>query len=196
MSTPNDETLAAGHSVKIDTEQAVIIYLIPIVGARACNIIAEDENLINAGEIFLSTLDPNTSLWVTNPYDSELINFIVCKIDTTHSLKSSYEKLRFDVNKNQNYLVSITAEAQRNRATFCQHPILSIGKFTGRKEAIYQPETAESKVFSLVIQGVFEVHGRLLHPRDGLALWDVSGEIALEALSNEAIVLLIEQPKE
>ena len=42
-----------------------------------------------------------------------------------------------------------------------------------------------------VIEGAFEVHGRLLHARDGLALWDTS--IAeIEALSNDAIILLVE----
>jgi len=37
----------------------------------------------------------------------------------------------------------------------------------------------------------FEAEGRLLHERDGLALWDTV-EIEMEALSNDAIILLIE----
>jgi quercetin 2,3-dioxygenase len=41
-----------------------------------------------------------------------------------------------------------------------------------------------------VLQGAFEAEGRLLHERGGLALWD-AGEIEIEALSNNAILLLI-----
>jgi len=52
-------------------------------------------------------------------------------------------------------------------------------------------------VFAFVIQGAFviqeafEVQGRLLHARDGLGLWDDTNLIKLEALSNDAIVLLV-----
>jgi len=37
------------------------------------------------------------------------------------------------------------------------------------------------------------VEGRLLHARDGLTLWETE-EAEMEALSNDAIVLLIELP--
>jgi redox-sensitive bicupin YhaK (pirin superfamily) len=42
-----------------------------------------------------------------------------------------------------------------------------------------------------VIEGAFEVQDRLLHAKDGLAVWDTN-EIDFEALSNDAILLLWE----
>ena len=42
-----------------------------------------------------------------------------------------------------------------------------------------------------VIHGAFEVENRLLESRDGLAIWNTD-RIELEALSNEAILLLLE----
>ena len=42
-----------------------------------------------------------------------------------------------------------------------------------------------------MIQGAFEVQHRLLKSRDALALWNVV-EVEIEALSNEAIIVLIE----
>ncbi|WP_165699302.1 pirin family protein [Hymenobacter jejuensis] len=48
-----------------------------------------------------------------------------------------------------------------------------------------------SRFFAFVVAGAFEVEGRLLHERDGLALWDVQ-EVELEALSNDALVLVLE----
>ncbi len=65
-------------------------------------------------------------------------------------------------------------------------------KFAGRKEAVYKISRQKNSVFAFVIQGAFEVQGRLLHARDGLGLWDDTNLIELEALSNDAIVLLVE----
>jgi quercetin 2,3-dioxygenase len=42
-----------------------------------------------------------------------------------------------------------------------------------------------------VLQGAFEVQYKLMETRDGLALWNAK-EIEIEALSNEAIIMLIE----
>jgi hypothetical protein len=42
-----------------------------------------------------------------------------------------------------------------------------------------------------VLNGAFEAKGCLLHERDGLALWDTN-EIEMEALSNDAMMLVIE----
>jgi len=41
------------------------------------------------------------------------------------------------------------------------------------------------------LEGAFEVEGRLLHARDGLALWETE-KVELEALSNDAIILVME----
>lgn len=53
-------------------------------------------------------------------------------------------------------------------------------------------KSEQNSLFVFIIQGVFEVQGRLLHARDGLGLWNEANEIELEALSNDAIILLIE----
>ena len=42
-----------------------------------------------------------------------------------------------------------------------------------------------------MIAGAFEAEGRLLYERDGLALFDTN-KIEMEALSNDAMMLLIE----
>lgn len=44
-----------------------------------------------------------------------------------------------------------------------------------------------------MLEGAFEVQGTLLHARDGLALWETD-EVEMEALSNDAIILLVELP--
>jgi len=54
---------------------------------------------------------------------------------------------------------------------------------------LHMQRSKQATIF--VLEGAFEAEGRLLHSRDGLALWDTN-EIEIEALSNDAIILLIE----
>ena len=51
----------------------------------------------------------------------------------------------------------------------------------------------EAGLFVFVIEGAFEVQYRLLHPRDRLVLWEAD-TIEWEALSNDAVILVIEMP--
>ncbi|WP_188556306.1 pirin family protein [Hymenobacter glacieicola] len=70
---------------------------------------------------------------------------------------------------------------------------LSLGRFAGRQEALYRPAQAGTLVFAYVLAGAFEAEGRLLHAKDGLAVWDVA-EVELEALSNNALIVMLEVP--
>jgi hypothetical protein len=68
-----------------------------------------------------------------------------------------------------------------------------IGKFTGREEAVYRLSDPRNGLFAFVLQGAFELQYRLLHAGDGLGLWELP-EAELEALSNDAIILMVEVP--
>ena len=71
-----------------------------------------------------------------------------------------------------------------------------IGRYAGRAEDRYQPRERKNGVFVFVLSGVFEVQNRLLHQRDGLSLTNVqNGEVDFEALSNDAVLLLLEVPQ-
>ena len=94
----------------------------------------------------------------------------------------------FNIDENRNKLISINPVKNAE----LKNLLVSIGKFSGRREAVYKMKSAQSNLFVLVIEGAFEVQGRLLHAKDGLALWNEPGEIEMEALSNDAIIFLIE----
>jgi redox-sensitive bicupin YhaK (pirin superfamily) len=96
--------------------------------------------------------------------------------------------LTYDVNKYLDSLIKIFPE----KSGLSSLPFtVSIGKFSGRAETTYKLTSENSGLFVFVIEGAFELEGRLLHARDGLALWEIK-EVELEALSNDAIILLIE----
>lgn len=61
------------------------------------------------------------------------------------------------------------------------------------REVVYALSHPGHSLFVFVVQGAFEVQYRLLEGGDGLALWALS-QTEIEALSDEAILLLLELP--
>lgn len=179
----NDDTLAGGHSIKLTVEESTLILLLPIIGA----IVYEDNNgntgIVNSGEMQMLYMDANSTVNLSNPYENGLVNFLQLWIKHPFTPGNTNRLLHFDL-KDRNKLISVTGKTKAQ-----QHPAVAIGKFIGRHEAAYKTSNQNS-VFVFVIQGVFEVQGRLLHARDGLALWNEPNEIELEALSNDAIVMV------
>jgi len=66
-----------------------------------------------------------------------------------------------------------------------------MGKFSGRQEFVLELDKTHACIFAFVVGGAFEFQNRLLQPKDGLSIDNVS-EVEFEALSNGAIILIFE----
>ncbi len=80
--------------------------------------------------------------------------------------------------------------SQRRKFRFLDATHLRNDKSEGEKQPILLEKIIQL-FFAFVLAGAFETEGRLLHERDGLAIWDTD-KIEMEALSNDAMILLIE----
>ncbi len=181
----------------INIEENSVMLLLPVAGAVTYKDAYGNESIINTGQLQVSYLHKGAAIEFSNAYKYELINFLQLRIKTdTSKTNIQPEIFSFDLDKNKNKLIRLISAFTSNTNTAIQLPLTSIGKFTGREEAVYTLKNKESNLFVFVIEGVFEVQGHLLHARDGLGLWDVSEDKELEALSNDAIVLMIELSKE
>lgn len=178
----NDDTLAGGSSLKLTIEEPTTVMLLPVVGSLAYKTSTETEGIVYPGEMQLLHIDKDAELTLTNPHTDELINFLQLWFKNDSTTSEDAQLFSFDLT-NKNVLVPVAT---------LETLVVSIGKFMGRHEALYKMRSLQSGLFVFVIEGAFEVHGRLLHPRDGLALWNEAADIELEALSNEAIILLVE----
>lgn len=186
----NDDILDGDRSISMLLEEDSIVILLPVVGAIRYTDSLNNSSLLAAGQVQLISLAEGSSFSVSNPFKEDLVNFIQVWIRAEHRPPLSNPFINtYDVNERIDTLSIIS-----NLATNDQ-PLpfaLSIGKFNGRGETIYQPQTENVAVFIFVLEGAFEVEGRLLHARDGLALWKTD-TIEMEALSNDAILFIIEQ---
>ena len=185
----NDDTLDGGRSLSMLVEERSYIILLPVAGAIAYKDSPGNENLIAAGQVQLLILEKGDTMQITNPFKEELVNFLQIWIKADTNTKIEQPSLStYDVNEYINSLVQVSPKSVgRLSLPFS----ISIGKFFGRGETVYHPKNNNAGLFVFVLEGAFEVEGRLLHARDGLALQQTN-EIEMEALSNDAIVLTIE----
>ncbi|MGI4874849.1 MAG: hypothetical protein ACRYFX_27150 [Janthinobacterium lividum] len=178
----NEETLAGGCSTELRATQASYVLLLPITGDVAFRLASGPSGTVQVEELQGLALAAGDSLQLTNPYEDELISFLHIWLQADVPTSEVAPVFGFDLGSNENQLLEIIS----NERVFS----LSIGRFMGRQEAVYLvPPRAQ--LFAFILAGAFEVEGRLLHERDGLGLWEAK-EVELEALSNNAIVMVLE----
>ena len=188
----NDDTLAGGSAVKMLVKEHSYIVLIPVAGAISLKTPMGNNNLVAAGQVQAFTAGSGVVIEISNPFRDEPVNFLQIWIRTQKKKEQGSLHLSTykDVNENLNTLVKAVHE---NDGAIKLPFMISIGKFSGRGETVYLPKNKNAGLFAFVIEGAFEVEGRLLHARDGLALWQ-TGAAEMEALSNDAIIMLMELP--
>lgn len=175
----NEDVLAGGKGFRMEVETTSDIILLPIVGAITFATDDGHNGLLEAGQVQVLHLTAGNSFEVRNPYENDLVKFLQLWIKTPTTQSTSLTT--FD----------LSHKDALNELVINDSYTLSIGKFNGRAEAIYHLKDTHKGVFVFNIEGAFEVQYRLLHNGDGLGLWEVE-EVELEALSNDAIILLLE----
>jgi redox-sensitive bicupin YhaK (pirin superfamily) len=189
----NEETLAGGQRVTLEVAQTSHVLIIPITGAVRVGQTQEVLAMVNVEEMHLLTVPAGGTLYFANPYDTELITFLHLWIKVSQTAADASSRLfTFNCEDHPNQLVELKQLVPKVYRPVIELPFkVSIGRFGGRHETVYTLKKPTSQLFVFVLAGAFEVEGRLLHEKDGLALWDIQ-EVELEALSNEAVVVAIE----
>lgn len=179
----NDDTLAAGKSIKLEVGENSMLILLPVAGAVEYRDTMGNAGITDAGCLQMVLLPAGSSYTVTNPYANDLVNFLqVCIKAANVFTESLFQKFSFDLDEHKNYFISSPLETG---------VVFHIAKLKGRQKATVQFSNNTTTAFAFVIEGAFELEERLLHARDGLALWN-SKQAEMEALSNDAIILILE----
>jgi hypothetical protein len=181
----NDNTLKEFFTIKQTVNNTTLVILLPIVGA--CEYRSSGtQGFTDVGQITAFGVTKDTEFEISNPYESELVNYlhIELAIDGPLNFTNCSE---FDLDTNKNKIVAPFSD----QPVIHKNVLIHLGKFQGREACVYKLQDASKRIFAFVIEGAFEFQNRLLHARDGLFLHNTE-EIEFEALSNDAIVLLIE----
>ncbi|MFT3675966.1 MAG: hypothetical protein QM781_08725 [Chitinophagaceae bacterium] len=179
----NEETLAPGRRLTTEVREDSYLLLVPVVGGVQCSGTGHHTRQAEAGELLVWPAEKKSILRIHNPY-SELIQFIQIGIKAENAPLQN-EVLQYPLQLSGDR-INWMEERPEKTLPF----VAGLGKYKGRSEDSCRLSSDRS-LFVYVIQGAFEVQSRLLHAGDGLALWDAT-DVEWEALSNDAIILLIE----
>ncbi|UYZ62796.1 pirin family protein [Hymenobacter weizhouensis] len=182
----NEETLAAGRRVSLAVPEAAHVLVLPLTGAVQASLEPGKAGRVEVEELGVLTAPAGSTVHFTNPYPDEVIHFLhlwVAGPATTAASRVS----AFNAEELVNQLGPLLPTEGGSGLPFR----VSMGQFGGRVEVEYQLQRSTARFFAFVLAGAFEIAGRLLHEKDGVALWDTPA-VELEALSNEAVVLVIE----
>lgn len=177
----NDDMLAGNQKTCFEVDRDSYFIIIPITGAVNYLDDSENETDVDVEEAAIVYVERGANITLSNPFENEIINYLCIGLAAHEPMENNPRFFSFDLEK-QNMLIKLSAKD----LPFALH----IGRFQGRNEVNLAIDL-NSKIFVSVITGAFEVQGRLLHEKDGLALWDTE-MMEIEALSNNAVVLTIE----
>ena len=179
----NDAFLSPQQSITYTHEENTRIIILPLTGGLSYQYAIQKEELVSSEQIKVIEVEKGGSYTFSNPYEKEWINYLHIGFRIHSSLKCSSVLQNIEW-KNKNELVCFGLEIPDQPASY-------IGVYEGRSEGCYTLKNPDNGVFIYVINGAFEVQGRLLEYRDGLSLWNTTA-VEFEALSNNAIILLFE----
>ncbi|MBS1563224.1 MAG: pirin family protein [Bacteroidetes bacterium] len=196
----NEDVLAEGCSMTMEVEEDTYIILIPVVGAVAWKTIHNEGGIAEAGQAQRLFSGKGTRFTITNPYEDTPVRYVQLWIKKQSGAQGvAHRSFSFSLeDANKNLLVEAFSDADglTDGVSF-DGPACSfkgfLAKFDGRAEAVHRLSAPHHGLFAFVLQGAFECQYRLLHAGDGLALWEIpDAEVEMEALSPDAIMLLIE----
>ncbi|MFT4095403.1 MAG: hypothetical protein QM640_17380 [Niabella sp.] len=178
LAAVNDCTLAPGACMEYELHAGTV--LLPIVGTLVV-LYDQEEIVIDCSELLV--FNKATHLKVYNYYDDALINYMIITFKTHFEPGFGVLKYSFDLDNNRNEMLDVLGNGNMR---------ISLGKFEMRRETQHYLLNESNSSFCVVIQGSFEIEGRLLHERDALAVWNTE-TLDIESLGKESILLLIEQ---
>jgi hypothetical protein len=186
----NEESLKGEEGVIQEIMEDSYVIIIPIIGEVLVQAGHESATMVDVEEVSIQYIPKGISLNIINPYEFEEITFLQLRVKAHLNFTLAKSHLfRYTFDEIKNNVANITAS---EADVFSGLPFkISLGRFDGRKEDVYRSRDRNSLVFAHVLSGVFELEGRLMHEKDCLALWETE-EIELEALSNHALVFIIE----
>ncbi|WP_406825134.1 hypothetical protein [Pedobacter sp. KACC 23697] len=180
----NDESVVGGKITFFLCKEDSLQIFMPITGG--IDLVANGKEFaVETGQVQVLNMGKGEVLEISNPYQNDIVNYIQFGIKTGMFLMRASEMLfSFDFEKQQNQLIEVIANPKLPFK-------LSAGIFAGREEVIYKMQSPNHQFYTFIVDGAFEIEGRLMHARDGLALWNIE-QVELEALSNNAIVVVLE----
>ena len=178
-----DESLSPQESITYTAEQDRIAILLPLTGGLIYSDASFAEAPVKSEQSRIIAVKKGETYTLTNPFENDWVNYLHIGFEEKAISELSSPVVQDLEFKQLNELVCFNNKMEDQPGY--------IGIYEGRSDGNYTLKDPNNGVFVYIITGAFEVQGRLLEYRDGLSLWNTD-EIEFEALSNNAIILILE----
>ncbi|MHC0439534.1 pirin family protein [Flavobacterium sp. 3-210] len=179
----NEVILAPQQRITRFVSSNTNVVILPLFGGIEYKDNFGNEEFLHVDQIRVLAADDDLEIELFNPFEEN-----VSYLEIDFQMGKQYFKNYF-----QQYKVDLKVHNKLNNLFEIERAIGFIGVYDGRKEGFFALRNAENGVFVFVIHGAFEIENRLLEAKDGLAIKKV-GSIGWEALSENAVLLVIEVP--
>lgn len=177
----HDDTLNPNSDFNFYTRQQGYIFIVPISGNISYIDEQKNETLVEVGKSLLVYLDKNAYIQLKNRYQEKTINYLMVALKSDEIPQRSLTLLDIDLSQ-PNYLQNISAASSAFK--------IGVGRYKNRGNTKYAINSI-SILYCFVLAGTFEIDGRILNDRDGIAL-STTEVIEIGALSDNAMLLTIE----
>lgn len=177
----HDDTLNPNSDFNFYTRQQGYIFIVPISGNISYVDEQKNETLVEVGKSLLVYLDKNAYIQLKNRYQEKTINYLMVALKSDEIPQRSLTLLDIDLSQ-PNYLQNISAVSSAFK--------IGVGRYKNRGNTKYAINSI-SILYCFVLAGSFEIDGRILNDRDGIAL-STTEVIEIGALSDNAMLLTIE----
>lgn len=177
----HDDTLNPNSDFNFYTRQQGYIFIVPISGNISYVDEQKNETLVEVRKSLLVYLDKNAYIQLKNRYQEKTINYLMVALKSDEIPQRSLTLLDIDLSQ-PNYLQNISAVSSAFK--------IGVGRYKNRGNTKYAINSI-SILYCFVLAGSFEIDGRILNDRDGIAL-STTEVIEIEALSDNAMLLTIE----
>lgn len=145
---------------------------LPLVGRLLIN-----DKVINTGNILIATKNNSEVENNNEQIQANYLKISINKIILTEGI------FNFDLSSSKNQLIPLLCSGSIH---------IHLGYFDARHETVYKPKVNSKQIIGYVIQGAFEFQNMLLQHRDGAIVFNKTEIIEFEALSENALILIME----
>jgi len=187
----DDELLAPGQQVEHMVKSDASLIVLPLSGTLECLLPDGNTTGIAGSQVLVIPLSAGEKYVMLNTSRLHNAGYLQLLIKRKAGTRESGPAMAgYNLTRFMNVLMRIAAMPDLGTVKGWH---LSLGKFTANSETMYRTRNENAGLFVFVIEGLFEVEGRMLQARDGLAIWNTQ-ETRTMALRQDAVLLTLECP--
>ncbi|PUZ22459.1 hypothetical protein GA0116948_10955 [Chitinophaga costaii] len=192
----NDDVIAGGRGFGEHPHDNMEIISIPLAGTLEHKDNMGNVKRLKAGEVQIMSTGEGVFHSEFNASNDEVAALLqIWVFPKTLNGKPRYEQITLDPSGSQRKLQQILSPFPDDDGAWIQQDAwFHLGHFEPGDTTHYTLHKKDNGLYAFVISGSFTVDGQLLEVRDGLGIAEISGDIALQAHTPAATILLMEIP--